>query len=403
MPAEAEQQILTRLERREQVEAAPAAARALAHPVAEVDHEARTGVFFRQARGDDAHHALVPRIGREHERVALLLRQVLNHLERLRVDLLLDALALAVERAQLPREARGLCRVGREQELGGLVRLTHAAGGVDARGEHEADLHGRHRLFGQPRLLQQCVQADEVGVVNRGQPARDERAVLTRHLHDVRDRADGRECAVARDESFLPVRPGQREHELERHAAPGEVLERIRTVRSVRVNDGDRVRQRLLALVVVGDDHVHAEGPGEGDLLHAGDAAVDRDEQAHTLLAQRGNGVAGQAVPVLDAPGDIVQTVGPAVFQIVHKDHRRGDAVHIVIAEHGHALPVGEGAADAPDRAVHVAHEPGIVDQAVLLGEEGSRVRGGRDPARDEHRRDEVGVSRLRQPAHRLG
>ena len=59
--------------------------------------------------------------------------------------------------------------------------------------------------------------------------------------------------------------------------------------------------------------------------------------------------------------------------------------------------------ADAPDRAVHVAHEPGIVDQAVLLGEEGSRVRGGRDPARDEHRRDEVGVSRLRQPAHRLG
>ena len=81
-------------------------------------------------------------------------------------DILLDALALAVEVAQLAGEPLGLGGVLREQELGGQLRAAHAPGGVDAGSEDKADLHGGDRTSGQAGLAQQRVKAREVAAVD---------------------------------------------------------------------------------------------------------------------------------------------------------------------------------------------------------------------------------------------
>ena len=106
VPAEADEQVAARLERGKEVEAAIAAAGALAHAAGEVDHEAGTGEFFGKTRGDDADHALMPFLAREHERVALGGGEGVHLLDGAAEDILLDALALAVEVAQLAGAAR---------------------------------------------------------------------------------------------------------------------------------------------------------------------------------------------------------------------------------------------------------------------------------------------------------
>ena len=60
VPAEAHEKVGAGLERAEEVEAAVAAAGALARPVGEMDHKARAGEFFGKAGGNDAHNALMP-------------------------------------------------------------------------------------------------------------------------------------------------------------------------------------------------------------------------------------------------------------------------------------------------------------------------------------------------------
>ena len=47
------------------------------------------------------------------------------------------------------------------------------------------------------------------------------------------------------------------------------------------------------------------------------------------------------------------------VFQIVQKQHRGGDAVHIVIAENSDGLIVGQRLLDPGHRLAHVPHEHG--------------------------------------------
>ena len=161
--------------------------------------------------------------------------------------------------------------------------------------------------------------------------------------------------------------------------------------------------QRLLALVVVGDDHVHAQGVGEVHLLHAGDAAVHGDQQPGALLVQALDGVAAQAVAVLDAAGDIVQHVGAPALQVVHQDAGGGDAVHVVVTEHGDLLVSGQRLLHPRHGLVHVGHEEGAVGQALLVLQEGGGLLHGPDAPGGQHRRHETGVARRRQTGRRLG
>ena len=145
--------------------------------------------------------------------------------------------------------------------------------------------------------------------------------------------------------------------------------------------------------MVIRHHHVHADGCGKVDLLVAGDPTVHGDHQGGALVPQALDGVFGKAVAVLDPPGDIAQALGTAVFQIVQKQHRGGDAVHIVIAENSDGLIVGQRLLDPGHRLAHVPHEHGGDRQRGLpLQCLGSGLGGGDAPG-GQHRGQQTGVA----------
>ena len=394
--AEAHKKVGARFERIEEVKAAVAAARALTRPAGEVDHKARAGEFFGKSRRHNAHDALMPVLAGQHERTALALGKVLHLLDGAAENVLLHALALAVELAQLARELFRADGIVGEQQFRGQLGAAHAARGVDARGEHKADLNRRDGARREPRLAQQRVQPRKVAAVDALKPALHDGAVLALHAHDVGDRADGGKRAVARKQRILaPLAKGQ--NELERDAHTRQVLEGIRAVGPVGVNDGHGGGELLLALVVVGDDKIDAERRGVGRLVHARDAAVDRDDQRHAGLGKCADGVTAEAVALLDAAGDVHRHIRPARAEIIGQKAGRGDTVHVVVAEDRQLFAVFKRLRDARDGLVHVLHQKRGVSERLLALERFGGLLARGDAARGQHRRDKIGVSRVHQ------
>ena len=60
----------------------------------------------------------------------------------------------------------------------------------------------------------------------------------------------------------------------------------IAAVGAVRVNDCHRIGQLILALVVVGDDQIHAQLPAQLRFFHGGNTAVHGDNELYALLVQ---------------------------------------------------------------------------------------------------------------------
>ena len=145
--------------------------------------------------------------------------------------------------------------------------------------------------------------------------------------------------------------------------------------------------------MVIRHHHVHADGCGKVNLLVAGDPAVHGDHQGGALVPQALDGVFGKAVAVLDPPGDIAQALGTAVFQIVQKQHRGGDAVHIVIAENSDGLIVGQRLLDPGHSLIHIPHQHGGDGQgAFALQRLGSSFGSGDAPG-GQHRGQQTGVA----------
>ena len=114
------------------------------------------------------------------------------------------------------------------------------------------------------------------------------------------------------------------------------------------------------------------------------------------------DGVLAEAIAILDTAGDIPQAMGAAAFQIVQQQHRGGDAVHIVVTEHGDGLPVRNGLLDAGHRLVHIFHQHGGDGQApVPLQIFGGALRRGDAPG-GQHRAEQVGIPRAAQEGHIL-
>ena len=345
----------------------------------------------------------MPGIRGQHQGAALLGRGLLDLLHGLGIDGLLHALALPVQGAQLPGQTLCLAGIGAQQQVRRHIRRAHTAGGVDAGGQDKADLHGGHGLVGQARLPQQGVQTDEIRPADRCQPPGDDGPVLVGHLHHVGHGADGGQGAVPGQQGLLPALAPQGQHQLQRHAAPGQVLEGIAAVKPVGVHHRAGGRQLLLALMVVGDDHVHAQGVGIGHLLHAGDAAVHRYQQPDALVMQGQNGVLSQAVPILDAAGDIVHHVAAPGQEVIHQNHRGGDAVHVIVAEYGDPFPIGQGAVHPPGSPVHILHQKRGIGQLPVPLQEGSGLLRCGDAPGGQHGGHQIGVSGPGEPVHRLG
>ena len=156
--------------------------------------------------------------------------------------------------------------------------------------------------------------------------------------------------------------------------------------------------QHVLALVVVRDDQIHADLPGEEGLLHARDAAVHGDDQGDAPVPEQPQGLPAQAVAVLHPAGDVFEAVRSPGAEVVHQQHGGGDAVHVVVPEHGDPLPLGQGPADPVHGLVHVLHQQGGVGKGPLpLQNQGALLRSGDPPCRQD-RREQGGIPRSAQP-----
>ena len=132
------------------------------------------------------------------------------------------------------------------------------------------------------------------------------------------------------------------------------MLERIRAVRPVRVDDSHGGGELLLALVVVGDDQIDAKLPAQRGLVIGRDAAVDRHDQLHTLLFERVDGDGVQPVALFKAGRDIAGHMAALAAQILRQQAGRRNAVDVVIAEDGDMLTTGQRLFDAGGSLVHV-------------------------------------------------
>src|SRR5215203_6351627 len=178
------------------------------------------------------------------------------------------------------------------------------------------------------------------------EPLADQAPVLAPQRDKVGDGRKGDQVEVA----LGLLDPEQGGGELVGDAGRAELAERIAA--EARVKDR-AVGKGWPRLVMVGDDHVHSGRPGGGDLVRAGDPAVDGDQETRSSRGEPINPIARQPIAIAHPIGDEPVAAGTELAQGPHDDRRRGYPVAVVVAMNRDRAPVG----DRPrDRRGDVAH-----------------------------------------------
>ncbi len=107
------------------------------------------------------------------------------------------------------------------------------------------------------------------------------------------------------------------------------------------------------------------------DLVDGGDPAVDGQDEPDALLDEPSEGVARDAVSLLEAARKMPDDVRAELAQEQHRESRCADAVDVVVAVDADPLALVDSRANAFDGDLHVTEEIGIVPRH--LGAEESR------------------------------
>ena len=245
--------------------------------------------------------------------------------------------------------------------------------------EMEADLAGADGSLGlEVGDFLQGADAGALGVSERVEAVANEDAIGAGEGDDV---ADGgkrdevhegleRRLAAGVEPAEGAKRAPERHDEVEGDAGGAEGLGGVLAAGLVGIEDGGGGRERVGDGVVVDDDHVHAELAGACDLGHAGDAAVERDEEAGALAGDAFDGAEVEPVALVDA----VRDVGPgwSADGVEEEGEKRGgaDAVDVVVAVEGDLLCLDDGAGEPLDGRGHALHPEGVGEVGELVGEE---------------------------------
>ena len=338
------------------------------------EHDGGLVVELRQARGNDAYDALVP-VGVVYDNGALAAddADVAGYdVVGFQCDALIKLLAVLVVLVDGSALLVGVVEVAADHEVDGLYAALHAAGGVDAGTDLEDDVADGDLLVGELAGADYGAEA-EVGVeVDAAHAVVGHDAVLAHDGDDVGGDADGNQ--VEQRLEFVVVLQavafGEGLHELEADAAAAEVLARVGTPLHLGVEDGDGGGQLWVGHVVVADDEVDAAGLGVGDLFYGLDAAVEHYDEPDAALGGVVYALAGDAVPLLVAGGDVVLDVGVVVLEILVDERYGGSAVDVVVAVDHDALLGAHGLVEAVHGLVHAGHKEGVVQVGQGGGEE---------------------------------
>ncbi len=164
-------------------------------------------------------------------------------------------------------------------------------------------------------------------------------------------------------------------HRNEGQADRGEIAKPGEIVTPVRIDHSNGGRKLLVGLVMIDDDDIQAEPICFGQRLHAGGAAIHRDQQFRAALRERADRIHIRAIAFENAVGDVHQRIEPACAQEQREQRRRSRAIHVVIAEDRDALAALHGIGDSFRRGLHgiqhkwVRHQPldGGVEKGLHL------------------------------------
>ena len=234
------------------------------------------------------------------------------------------------------------------------------------------------------------------------QPGAHQPAVLVDQRHDVRDGRHGHEVEHPLQHRRIGSEAGhQRLAELERHAGPAQLGERV-VAAAARHHEG-RVGQLGGRAVVVGDHEVEAQRARPRRGLDRRDAAVDRQQEAAPGLVQALDRLRGEPVPLVEAAGQEGLDVRAARRQHLAGQGRRAHAVGVVVAVDDDAPPVGDGGRDRGRRPPSCRRAPRGSCCEPSISRKRRAASGSAEPAPDERRgRHPREAERLAQPLHRV-
>ena len=233
------------------------------------------------------------------------------------------------------------------------------------------------------------------------QPLDDEGAVEAGQRHDVGDRRERHEIERGDEvrrlapvpEAGFAQSPVQRDQRHEHHARGRQMAEAREIVRPVRVDERERLRQRLGSLVVVEHDHVEAEPRRRLERLVAHRPAVDGDDERRAALGEALDRLGVRAVAFRDAVGDMDDRLAAAGAEIFADERRAAGAVDVVVAEDRDALAPHGGGGEAHGRRLHVAQDEGVGHQVAQGRVEIALDRLRRDAAACENPGEELVVA----------
>ena len=375
MAAELREMLGAGRERVMHVKPLDAAARALCHVAVNGKQDDGLVICFDEARSDDADDARVPALAREHDGGKLVHVLPCQLLFGTRKDVLLDGLPLLIQRIETVSELLRLGDVLRQEQPGAEHGRRHAARGIEARRELEADLLGRDRGGIDTRDIHEGAQAEILRLCHVREAETHDLAVFAEQRHDVGDRAERDEF-----EPLLPRLVAERQRKrvaklekLERNADAAEVLVRIHIIFAMRVHDGAGGRQCIARQMVVGHDDVELSLQAR-HVLDRRNATVNGNEQRRcfrNLFERR----TVEAIAFAEAVRDVDVGIGAERTQAGAEQCRRRHAVDVVVAIDRDMLAALDGLRDAGDGLLHVLHEERVIEVLQMLGvEEALRV-----------------------------
>ena len=256
-----------------------------------------------EAGGDDADDAVVPGAGAEDDDgITLGVEVAGEHFGSFAADEIFVGLAFAVVGVEFLGEVEGEAAAVGVEGFEGVFGHVHAAGGIDARADAEADVHGGGVAIHAGDFLE-GFEAGVEGEREAFEAVADEKAVFRDHRDDIGDGGDGDEV-----EEFLEVEGGfagfeEGVAEFEGNTGGAEVGE---FGAAFRVDEGVAVGACVWeGLVVIDDDDIDALGAKHGDFVDGDGAAIDGDEEVGfgALAHAAFEGGDAEAVPFGTAAG----------------------------------------------------------------------------------------------------
>ena len=295
------------------------------------------------------------------------LRSVLTsqHLLDLLMDFQFNVLPLLVEAAQAAGHRLAPLGVFGEKQVHSQFDFPHPPGGIDAGRQNKADGTGAQTLRCAPGLGHETFQTWPAGLPQGRQAPGHKRTVLPPKGHHICHRPQAYQVGIFPQNRLLVA--CQSCSQLKSHPNAREVPVGIAVTLAMGVHHSHCLRQPVFALMVIGDDEIHAQLPAQRRLLHGGNAAVHRHNQGHALTGQEPDRRRVQTVALPHPSGD----VGPAVRSPLPEEIREqacgSHTVYIIVPKDCHCLSPLQGKGNSSLGCGHIRHQKRVWQRAVTI------------------------------------